>query len=183
MGHGARSGQPSMSTVGVSWDHMVEAAYREHYLHLVRLAVQLVDDQDTAEDTVQEVFAALYRGGPSAGRIVDPKNYLRIAVVNRCRSVLRRRRTVRASLPAAEDRVEAADVSLLRRDSRARMTCALSRLPTRQREVLVLRYYEQLSIPEIAGVLRISPRAVSSSLNRGLKSLNRLIGSAPNERS
>jgi DNA-directed RNA polymerase specialized sigma24 family protein len=68
--------------------------YAAHRLRLVRLAVMLVDDQETAEDVVQDVFAKLHRGW----RLRDPDRalaYLQRAVVNASRSVLRRRRYVR----------------------------------------------------------------------------------------
>jgi RNA polymerase sigma factor (sigma-70 family) len=172
----------SVDTPGVdSWDRLIESTYREHYLALVRLAVQLVDDQATAEDTVQEVFVALHRSGPVTGGLTDAKSYLRTAVVNRCRSVLRRRRTARAWLRPALRFAEPADAGLLRQDRHDRMLGAVSRLAVRQREVLVLRYYEELTVPEIAQLLQISPGAVSSSLNRGLKSLSSLVRSVDDE--
>lgn len=149
--------------------------YRAHYLALVRLAVQLVDDQETAEDVVQDVFAALHRRGDAVA-LEDPKRYLASAVVNRARSALRRRRVARAFRPPREQPVEPADSSSLRAAERARVLTALDRLPRRQREVVVLRYYADLPVREIAAVLRIAPTAVSSSLSRALKTLTTQLG-------
>src|SRR5437773_12136807 len=72
----------------------VQALYERHYLSLVRLALHLVDELEAAEDVVQDVFAAL--SGKELPR--DPVRYLQRAVVNRARSVLRRRRVARAFL-------------------------------------------------------------------------------------
>ncbi|MFD1051052.1 sigma factor, partial [Kibdelosporangium lantanae] len=60
--------------------------YRTHRLALVRLAVLLLGDQPTAEDVVQEVFIGLHR----AGRTDVSLAYLRVSVVNRSRSAIRR---------------------------------------------------------------------------------------------
>ena len=73
--------------------------YAAHRLSLVRLAILLVDDVASAEDVVQDAFAALARR-PDAVR--DPAKalaYLRVSVVNTARSALRRRRTARAYSP------------------------------------------------------------------------------------
>ena len=146
----------------------VPALFRAHYLGLVRLAMRLVDDQDSAEDVVQDVFAALARRRIA---MADPSAYLRGAVVNRCRSALRRRRVARLFLATtAGDAVrtvdESADAPALRSDGRSAMLAAISRLPRRQREAVVLRYYEDLPVADIARALGVSAGAVSTALNR-----------------
>jgi RNA polymerase sigma factor (sigma-70 family) len=150
----------------------VESLYDRHYLALVRLARNLVDDLDSAEDVVQDVFAGL-KQLPD-----DPLSYLRVAVVNRARSALRRRKVARAFLlrSGRPDDAEAADADVLRADRRRRLLTLIDRLPQRQREVVVLRYYEDLAVADIARVLRISPGAVSSSLARALDTLETRIG-------
>ncbi len=144
--------------------------FRAHYLGLVRLAMRLVDDQETAEDLVQDVFAAVAKHGrvPEA-----PLRYLRTAVVNRSRSALRRRRVARAFLAGRREEglAESPEDAGLRRDAHRDMRAAIARLPIRQREVVVLRYYEDLPVGEIATALGVSPGAVSSALNRALATL------------
>lgn len=139
----------------MSADRSIEELFVTHYAALVRLAVHLVDDQQSAEDVVQDVFAAL----PSTAPLDDPKRYLTTAVVNRSRSALRRRRVVRAFAARSrrEEFVAPADDHTLRSAERAHMIAAINRLPRRQREVIVLRYYEDLSVAEIAAVLSASP--------------------------
>ncbi|WP_375498074.1 RNA polymerase sigma factor [uncultured Jatrophihabitans sp.] len=154
--------------------------FADHYLQLVRLARRLVDDNDTAEDVVQDVFAGL-----DVTRVADlgaPDRYLRAAVVNRCRSVLRRRRVVRLTSvghrrpPGTSEAVEPADAPLLLTERRRRVLDAVTHLPGRQREVIVLTYYLDMDIAGVAALLRISPSAASSSLGRALATLTRMLG-------
>ena len=156
--------------------------FRRHHLELVRLALLLVGDRPTAEDVVQDVFTRLQaRDGRLAGRDDGGLAYARAAVVNGCRSVQRHRVTVhRASavLPPPDVQDSAEGQALLAEDRR-RVLAALSKLPPRRREVLVLRYYLGLSEAEIAATLGISAGAVKSSAARGLATLARQIGEKP----
>lgn len=154
--------------------------YREHYLSLVRVAIQLVDDQASAEDLVQDVFTRLQRS--SLRDIAYPRRYLITAVVNQARSVLRRRRVSRLSLVDREEPVEAADGQALRDATSAAIWKAITRLPARQRQVVVLRYYADWSIPEIATALGVSRGAASSSLDRALNALTAPIGALDADR-
>jgi RNA polymerase sigma factor (sigma-70 family) len=151
----------------------LDELFAAHYVALVRLAVQLVDDPDSAEDVVQDVFASA-----SPARIDDPQSYLRTAVVNRARSVLRRRRTARAfaSRPTRVELVEPADSGAVRTDERVRVLAAIDALPRRQREAVVLRYYEDLSVTDIARTLDTTPSAISSALTRALDTLATTLG-------
>jgi RNA polymerase sigma-70 factor (sigma-E family) len=150
----------------------VQQLFRQHYLGLVRLAMRLVDDQETAEDLVQDVFAALPRDFPSASEA--PLGYLRSAVINRSRSALRRRKVARAfwSNHVIEETAEQPEQSTMQHAEREQMLKAIKQLPRRQREVVVLRYYADLPVGEIAEVLKASPGSVSSALNRALTALS-----------
>ena len=151
------------------------ALYSAHRLSLVRLAVLLVDDLQSAEDVVQDAFAG-FLGRRRA--LEDPDKalaYLRTSVVNNARSALRRRRTARAYVAPHE--VEPEDPSgraILAEEHREVLT-ALDRLPARQREVLVLRYWSDLSEAEIADALGISRGTVKSTASRGLDALEKLM--------
>lgn len=146
------------------------------YLGLVKLAVQLIDDQGAAEDVVQDVFARLPRimkhAAPS-----EPVRYLRRAVINQSRSALRRRRTVRSvqSRTCPPDATEAADGAVLQEERNQCIQSAVAQLPTRQREIIVLRFFEGLSVTETAMILGISNGAVTSSAGRAFSSLQILL--------
>ncbi|GAA0254146.1 SigE family RNA polymerase sigma factor [Cryptosporangium japonicum] len=149
--------------------------YHHRRLALVRLAVLLVDDLATAEDVVQDAFAAAYRRhGAAFSGVENPDAYLNTAVVNAARSVLRRRRTFRAAPPRFE-LSPATDEGVLLAEEHREVLAALRRLPRRQREVLVLRYWSDLSEAQIAETLDISRGTVKSTASRALAALEKLL--------
>jgi RNA polymerase sigma-70 factor (sigma-E family) len=139
--------------------------HRVHYRSLVRLAA-LLGDRSLAEEVVQDAFVHAYIAGD---RIREPLSYVRRAVVNGARSSLRRRRVRERTPLTAVGSVDAPD-------DRTDVMRALRRLPARQRECLVLRYYGDFSEAEIAGALGISPGAVKTHAHRGLKALEEMLG-------
>ena len=154
-------------------DRAVTALFREHHLELVRLALVMVGDQATAEDVVQDAFEQLHRRWH---RLREPGSglaYARASVLNGCRTAARRSVVARKYLPRlAGPLIRGPDAEAALADQ-SEMLAALRRLPRRQREVLVLRYYVDLDVEEIAGTLRISPGAVRSTASRGLSALGR----------
>ncbi len=150
--------------------------YAAHRLSLVRLAILLVDDLASAEDVVQDAFAAL------AGRAVRLRDdhaalaYLRTSVVNGSRSALRRRRTQRAHTPPAEAATPGPDDFTVLAEEHREVLAALGRLAPRQREVLVLRYWSGLSEAEIAEACGISRGAVKSTASRAIDALEKSLG-------
>ncbi len=162
-----------------SWsaDEALDELYAAHWRQLVRLSTLLVRDTGTAEEVVQDAFVAMH--GRWA-RLREPDKalaYLRQAVVNGSRSVLRHRgvvaRHASSQLPAAS-RVGSDDTadSLSRREA---VLDSLRSLPERQREVLTLRYYLDLPEVEIAEALGISRGAVKSHASRGSATLRALL--------
>lgn len=153
--------------------------YRAHGLALVRVALLLVGDKPTAEDVVQDAFIGLYR---AADRLASPDKalaYLRVSVVNRCRSVHRSRRAAFGRHSQHEAEVWSAEsVALAREESRVVLR-AVARLPRRSREVLALRYYLDLTDTEIAAALGVSRGTVSSTASRALTALGRQLTEEP----
>jgi RNA polymerase sigma-70 factor (sigma-E family) len=146
------------------------AAYRQHYRSLVRLASLLVDDVGRCEEIVQDAFVKVWRRPPALGSDDRLPAYLRSAVLNGARSHLRHATVERRHLRAVADPVEASE----RRPSTGdddRVLAALRSLPDRQREVLVLRYYLDLSEAEIASTLGISAGSVKTHAHRGMAAL------------
>jgi len=139
---------------------------------MVRLAVALVDDEATAEDVVQDAFLALLRTWPLRDRDAADA-YLRRAVVNGCRDRLRHRGVRRrTSLPHATTEPSAEHVAMGVVEQRALMQSLLV-LPHRQREVLVLRYFAELSEAEIASTLGVSTGTVKSTAHKAIAALRR----------
>lgn len=160
-------------------DDTLANLFRRHHVELVRLAVLLTHDQQTAEDVVQDVFARLH-ARQALGRSGEELAYIRASVLNACRSVLRRRVVARrADLihDVLDERAAAsAEAEAIRADDRRQVLTALAALPSRRREVLVLRYYLGLSEAEIASTLGISQGTVKSAAARGIAALARALG-------
>ncbi|WP_405148760.1 SigE family RNA polymerase sigma factor [Sphaerisporangium sp. NBC_01403] len=145
--------------------------FSAHRLGLVRLAFLLVGSQETAEDVVQDAFAALHRRW---SRLVDHDRvlpYLRTAVVNGCRMVHRRRAIVGRFVGDRETPFWSAEAAILLGETRREVFLAVRALPRRQREAVVLRYYLDLSEAEISEAMGISRGTVKSTVSRALKAL------------
>jgi RNA polymerase sigma-70 factor (sigma-E family) len=149
--------------------------YRDHRMRMVRLAVLLVDDPSTAEDVVQEAFTGLHRHWSGLRDETAAVGYLRTAVVNGSRSVLRRRRTARDYVPPHQVNARSAESLAMLSAEHQAVVDALSTLPPRQREVLVLRYYGGLSEAEIAESTGISRGTVKSTASRALEAVARVM--------
>jgi len=156
-----------------SIDALVADLHQAHALTLVRMANLLLRDKESAEDVVQDAFIGLYRALP---RLTDHDQilpYLRAAVINRARSALRHRRRALQRGDPHEPPGGSVESAVLDRADRVAVLTAVSRLPRRAREVLVLRFYLELSDTEIAATLGISRGTVSSTASRALSALGR----------
>jgi RNA polymerase sigma-70 factor (sigma-E family) len=149
--------------------------YREHRNRMVRLAVLLVDDPNTGEDVVQEAFAGLHRHWSELRDEAAALGYLRTAVVNGSRSVLRRRRTARDYVPPHQVNARSAESLVMLSAEHQAVVDALAALPPRQREVLVLRYYGGLSEAEIAEATGLSKGTVKSTASRAVAKLGEIM--------
>jgi RNA polymerase sigma-70 factor (sigma-E family) len=162
-------------------DQAVAHLYALHYQPLVRLATVLVRDAATAEDVVQDSFVAMHGGWQ---RLRDPERalaYLRQAVVNRSRSVLRHRTVAGGKLQEALPDTPAAGHDPLGLMEQSAAWAALRGLPDRQREAIVLRYYAGLSEGEIAATMGISRGAVNSHTARGMSVLRAALEKASSQ--
>jgi RNA polymerase sigma-70 factor (sigma-E family) len=155
------------------------ALFAAHYRRLVGLARLLVDDQAGAEDVVQDAFLALSRRW---GKLRDPVSahaYLQRSVVNGARSRLRRS-YVRQRLHLVPSPDEpSAESAVLDRTQVSHMRAIIGELSGRQREVLVLRYYLDLSEAEIAGLLGVSAGSVKQHASRAINRLAARLEAAP----
>lgn len=150
---------------------------------LLRTAYLLTGDRGHAEDLLQ---TALLRTARHWSRARDaPEAYARQVLVNlskdRIRWFLRRPRET--SLPADADQVRGADPGFDRVTDRGEVMRALAQLPTRQRQVIVLRFVEDLSVEQTAQLLGFSTGTVKSYTSRALARLRELLAElheAPN---
>ncbi len=160
---------------------IVATLFAEESANLVRLARFFVDERDAAEDLVQEAFIRLAR---SAHRISDPNkaaSYLRSIVLNLARDH-NRRGLVSLRHRMRTDRLEPTmgpDEEWELREDQRRVIEALRDLAPQQRNCLVLRYYLDLSNPEIAATLGISVNTVKTHLLRGMSALESALEEVP----
>jgi RNA polymerase sigma-70 factor (sigma-E family) len=159
-------------------DEGIIALYSKQWAPMVRLAWLLTSDQSVAEEIVQDALVAMHRRW-SELEDVNAEAYLRTSVVNRSRSALRHRRVVerqahddvasgRALGSSTAPSAESHALDAARHDA---LVDRLRMLPRRQREVLTLRYYLDLSEAEIAATLDIAPGSVKAHAHRGLATL------------
>jgi RNA polymerase sigma-70 factor (sigma-E family) len=158
-----------------SADLAVTELYSVQYKALVRLAAMLVRDTSTAEEVVQEAFIAMHDGWHRLKDAEKALAYLRQAVVNRSRSVLRHRMVVEKNAPKPAPDMPSAEHGAMALLERSAVIAALRGLPERQREAIVLRYYADLSEAEIAAAMRISRGAVKSHTARAMAALKAVL--------
>jgi RNA polymerase sigma-70 factor (sigma-E family) len=160
-------------------DVAIATLYAEHWTGLVRLAWLLLRDDQLAEEVAQDAFIAVHRRWDAIRDQARATAYLRRAVVNGARSGLRHRGVEQRYLareqaePTAYGSVPepSPEQRALAQESHAAMVHALAALPQRQREVLTMRYYLDLSEAEIADALGISTGSVKAHAHRGLSAL------------
>ncbi len=151
----------------------ITAFVHGHQARLIRFGYLLTGDQAAAEDLVQSALLETIRRWDRITRRDSVEAYVRRAMINKQRSVWRRRAStehLRADLPdtPTPDRTgQVDDLDLLQR--------ALQQLPARQRAAVVLRFYEDLTEAQTAGVLDCSVGTVKSQTSRGIARLRTLL--------
>jgi len=158
---------------------MTVPEYDEFYAalwpRLVRTAYAVSGDLGIAEDAVQTAFAKAYRSWRRISRLDSPEAYVRKMAVNEVLSN-RRRAALRREVTRADPPERAARRTPEDTLAHDEMWRALSTLPPRQRAVLVLRYYEDLSEQQIADALGCRPGTVKSQASAALATLRTRMG-------
>jgi len=177
----ADGARPAVNATSAPAARDLADTFRLHHAALVRLAVILVRDLPTAEDVIQDVFARI-QARPD--RHFEPGGelaYLRVCVINGCRSVHRRRALLRRigagrTLPEPLAVHDSAEDEVIHAEERRQVIAALAALPIRRREVLVLRYYLGMSEAQIAATLGITQGTVKSTAARAIAALAKQLG-------
>jgi RNA polymerase sigma factor (sigma-70 family) len=165
------------ASMDLTHSELLDVLFRRHYAALLRLAVVMVGSREAAEDAVQDAFAALHRNRRSLRDRGAAEAYLRSAVLNRCRSWVRRQATQRAARPLmlVREQQKSAEDTIVERDEVGSLVAAMRTLARRQREVLACRFVLEMSIAETAELLEISEGSVKAHSHRGLKALEQRI--------
>lgn len=155
------STKEAVRVVEVTFEDVYSTAYRR----MTRLAHVLTGSNEVGEEIVQDAFVALYR---RFDRVADPEAYLYRSVVNACKARYRRKHAARR-------------LALLREPATSgppdldETWAALDKLSARRRTAVVLRYYGDMSVDDIAVILDCRPSTVRSLLHRALADLKELV--------
>lgn len=164
--------EPSSARISMPARVAVSELFGLHYRRLVGVAALLVDDRESAEDVVQEAFEGLYRRWRGLREPQAAVSYLNRSVVNGSRSRLRRRVIERAQVLYDVGAAPSAESAGIAHSAHDALSEAVRALPRRQREVVVLRYYLDLSEEQIAECLGVSKGSVKQHASRATAALH-----------
>ena len=150
---------------------------------LLALASRILGDADEAKDVAQESFLRIWRQA-STWRSGEARfdTWLHRVALNLCHDRLRRRKERPLNEEEALELADSApplDEQLESTERSARMAAALAALPERQREAIVLQYYQELSNIDAAALMNISVEALESLLSRARRQLRSQLADTP----
>ena len=139
--------------------------------YLYRIAYIYMKDRQAAEEIVQDVFMKLYQTQQYEGRS-SVKTYLTKMTINRCYDYLRKWETKKAQIVEYFfKRERSADYKIVAEEERDEIIEAILKLPLKYREVLLLYYYDDLTVSEIASYIMIPESTVGTRLQRARRKL------------
>jgi RNA polymerase sigma-70 factor (ECF subfamily) len=149
-----------------------------HHAHCLRIATHLLDDPDEAEDAVQDSFVRAFRHLPAYREQDRFRAWLLRIVVNQCRTrAAKSQRFVSFDAERHEVRDPEDHDAPRQLDRRADLATALAQLPAEQREIVVLRFAEDLSYEEIAALTGVGVSALKMRVQRAITRLRALFAS------
>jgi len=163
-----RSDEALMSDVARGDSSAFEQLVSRHQGSVWNVAFRLLGDAHQAEDIAQEAFLRILRAAPRYRPTASFRTYLYRIATRLCRD--QRRRSSPSLCPDLDAQLgtAAAPEGLVADDqTRAAVRAALASLPVKQREAVILRYYESLRYDEISQVMGVSPKAIERLLTRG----------------
>ena len=161
----------------------LETIYRQEVVDLFRYGRRIIDDEALVEDVIQDLFIGLWRRRDGLGPTDSVRRYLFVALR---RDLIRRHTRIRRlsgeldESMLEEETVSSIDMELIEEEDQqlrnSRLKEALQKLSSRQREVLYLKYFQQMDYQTIAEVLGINYQSVRNVASTGLKALRKLLG-------
>jgi RNA polymerase sigma factor (sigma-70 family) len=133
----------------------------------------MLGDSAAAQDVVQDAFLGLYRRWDKLADTGAAPAYLRTSVLNGCRTALKQRS--RVPFQTASELLESAEAALIHTEEQRAVLAAVRRLPARQREVLVLRYYLDMTEDQAAQAMGVSRGTVKSATSRAVAAVGRMV--------
>lgn len=157
-----------------AFDTLVRKYYRSVYQFCYR---RLNGDADTATDITQDVFLKLLENIQAVRMLGKFQNYLLTIAVNTCNNYFKKEKPAYVDLETLEmvDETDSSLEKVIRKENRNAVRSAINELPDYQKEVIILRFYYDLKIKEIAAITNASVPTVKSRLQQGLKKLQRYL--------
>jgi len=156
--------------------------HQKYYNDLYAYAVKMTSDPYIAKNAIQELFVYLWKNKASLGKVQHVKYYLLFSLRRHAIRLLKKeQKHVHLSIKNEEAfplTFSPEDILITKETALINEKCvieALNKLPARQKEVVYLRYFQDLAIEEIAQVLSINYQSVLNTLGRALKNLRKLI--------
>jgi RNA polymerase sigma factor (sigma-70 family) len=156
-------------------DAAFEAIVVRYRRPLLRHCARVVGDTD-AEEAVQDALLRAHGALSRGDAVRDVKSWLHVVAHNAALNILRARRSRPESAHSAVDPADCEDLSALQREALRDVLAAVSALPARQRDAIVMRELEGRSYDEIAGRLGTSNGAVRQLLNRARNAVRDRLG-------
>lgn len=154
---------------------VLQSVYQEHAKDLFRYGLSICQDKNVVEDAIQDLFLYLHNHYSTFAKAEDPKRYLFVSLRNRIFKTMKKKPVFYAIPPTTASSVETADEKMIiderTRHEKAMVMEMLSNLSPRQREVIYLRFSEQMSYKEIATLLSIEPQSAQNLFGRAIDKL------------
>ncbi len=153
-----------------------ETIYRQNYPTLFRYAQRLISDRNLADQGVQDLFVRIWESRERLAEVESPRAYLLTALR---RELLAQKKSLSLMIPISGQRLASftyspQDLYIQQEDQenyQQQVASALNKLPIRQREAIYLKFYEELSYPEVAKVMGVQYQSVVNFIYRGLQAL------------
>ena len=158
-------------------DELVGEVFQASYRRLVTQLYAVTGDRVEAEDAVQEAFARAVASGERWREVVNPEAWLRTVALNVVRTRARRSRLFSVLSRRIEAPTEVPGIS----EDHLLLVSAMRRLTSRQREVLALHYFADLSVADLARELDVPEGTVKTRLKRARDALGAVLRPEPSE--
>ncbi|WP_064093177.1 sigma-70 family RNA polymerase sigma factor [Rossellomorea aquimaris] len=161
-------------------DEWLETIMDEYGERLTKVAFNYVKDWKMAEDIVQEVFITCYKQYENIDKIISFKSWIFRITINRSKDVLKsssfRKMVMNSSLfNLFTSQDLSPERSMVKRTEEEFLSKCVLALPVKYREVIILYYYEELSMEEIGGILNMNLNTIKTRLNRGRNKLKNMM--------
>lgn len=160
-----------------------QAIYFQHFAHLYEYGLRLASDRELVKDCIQDLFVKLWNNKSNLGRVTAIRSYLLVSLRTTVYNKLQQRnRIVSGEINDTYlfEMVFSAESDLIKKETRSAQTKtlieALNQLTPRQKEVIYLRYFEELDYEEIAAIMGITIKATYKLSARGLEALRIALG-------